>query len=107
LVKPGAHAAGGDIVVRSNALDPRQIRKSLRDETALDVHLPDSLQLASLGGIGRPDRTLPHLCRALVGALAGHLLPGGALLAGHGTDRLLVFEVLQAAPAQPRAGPAS
>src|SRR5437879_5301463 len=78
-------------------------RKRLRDETVLDFQLPDPLQLASLGGAGGPDRTLPHLCRALVGALAGHLLPGGAVLAGHGADRLLVVQVLQAGPAQPRA----
>src|ERR1700730_11712658 len=38
-----------------------------------------------------------------LGALTGHLLPGGAVFAGHGADRLLVLQVLQAGPAQSRA----
>src|SRR5438445_10280094 len=82
-------------------------KRGLGDQTARDFQLPDPLQLASLGGAGGPDRTLSHLCRALVGATAGHLLPCGAVLAGHGGDRLLVVQVLQAGPAQPRALPAS
>src|SRR5439155_9573987 len=79
--------------------------RGLNHATAFRILLPGPVQLAALGSPWRPDGALPHLCGALVGALARRLLPGGALPAGHGAHRLLVLQILQTGSAKPRAFP--
>src|SRR2546430_14276585 len=80
--------------------------RARREETASRFHLPQPVQLAPLVCPGRPDRALPSLRGALVGAIAGHLLPGRALLAGDGPHRILELQVLPGGPAEPGALPA-
>src|SRR2546430_11276687 len=80
--------------------------RARREEAASRSHLPQPVQLAPLVCPGRPDRALPSLRGALVGAIAGHLLPGRALLAGDGPHRILELQVLPGGPAEPGALPA-
>src|SRR5437762_1264539 len=80
--------------------------RARREESASRFHLPQPVQLAPLVCPGRPDRALPSLRGALVGAIAGHLLPGRALLAGDGPHRILELQVLPGGPAEPGALPA-
>src|SRR5436309_9045706 len=77
--------------------------RARREKTASRVHLPHPVQLAPLVCPGRADRALPYLCGALVGAITGYLLPGGAFLAGDGPHRVLELQVLPRRPAEPRA----
>src|SRR5438445_8977601 len=81
----------------------RAPQERARREKTASRQLPQPVQLAPLVCPGRGDRALPYLCGPLVGAIAGYLLPGGALPAGDGPHRILELQVLPGRPAEPRA----
>src|SRR5207247_8358389 len=80
--------------------------RTRREETAFCFRFPQPVQLAPLVCPGRADRALPSLRGSVVGAIADHLLPGGAVPAGDGAYRILELQILPGGPAEPGALPA-